>query len=42
MSKEMEYYYLDRNMSEKFATKKPLKDMARCLLANKSYCGGGA
>lgn len=34
-------YFLQRNVSEKFAKKKPLKEMARTLLAEKSYCGGG-
>lgn len=34
-------YFLQRNVSEKYAKKKPLKEMARCLLANKSFCGGG-
>jgi hypothetical protein len=34
-------YFVQRNVSEKFIKKKPLKEMARTLLANKSYCGGG-
>ena len=42
MNKNYVCYYLQRNVSEKFAQKKPLKEMARCLLAEKSFCGGGA
>lgn len=34
-------YFVNRNVSEKFAKKKPLKEMARTLLAEKSFCGGG-
>ena len=34
-------YFVDRNVSKKFAKKKPLKEMARTLLAEKSFCGGG-
>ena len=37
----IENYYLKRNLSERFNNKKPLKEMARTLLAEKSYCGGG-
>ena len=37
----IETYFVDRNVSEKFAKKKPLKEMARTLLAEKSFCGGG-
>lgn len=36
-----DYYFLFRNRSERFAKGKPLKDMARTLLAEKSFCGGG-
>lgn len=34
-------YFMRRNVSEKFVSKKPLKEMARTLLAEKSFCGGG-
>lgn len=34
-------YFVQRNVSEKFVRKKPLKEMARTLLAEKSFCGGG-
>lgn len=34
-------YFVQRNVSEKFVRKKPLKEMARTLLAGKSCCGGG-
>lgn len=34
-------YGLQRKVSEKFCAKKPLKEIARTLLAEKSFCGGG-
>lgn len=34
-------YGLQRKVSEKFVNKKPLKEIARTLLAGKSFCGGG-
>ena len=34
-------YYVQFNVSEKFK-KEPLREQARTLLANKSFCGGGA
>ena len=34
-------YFVQRNVSKKFIKKKPLKEMARTLLAGKSSCGGG-
>ena len=34
-------YFVQRNVSEKYARKKPLKEMAKTLLAEKSFCGGG-
>lgn len=34
-------YGVQRNLSEKYAKKKPLKEMSRTLLAQKSFCGGG-
>lgn len=37
----MTNYFLQRNVSERYATKKPLKEMARTLLAEKAFCGGG-
>ena len=37
----IENYYLKRNLSERFNNKKPSKEMARTLLAEKSFCGGG-
>lgn len=37
----IDYYYLDRNRSERFINTKLTKDIARTLLANKSFCGGG-
>jgi DNA (cytosine-5)-methyltransferase 1 len=36
-----ETYFVNRKVSEKYAPKKPLKEMARTLLAEKSFCGGG-
>lgn len=36
----MTVYYILLNVTERFA-KPPLKEMARTLLANKSFCGGG-
>ena len=36
----IETYFVQRNVSEKFINKKPLKEMARTLLAGKSFCGG--
>ena len=37
---KIECYFVDRNKSERFSNGKPLK-IARTLLANKSFCGGG-
>ena len=37
----IEHYYLKRNLSERFNNKKPSKELARTLLAEKSFCGGG-
>lgn len=37
----MTNYFLQRNVSERYAHKKPLKEMARTLLAEKVFCGGG-
>lgn len=37
----MTNYFLQRNVSERYAHKKPLKEMARTLLAEKAFCGGG-
>lgn len=37
----MTNYFLQRNVSERYAQKKPLKEMARTLLAEKVFCGGG-
>ena len=34
-------YFVQRNVSKKFVQKKPLKEMAKTLLAKKSFCGGG-
>lgn len=34
-------YGVQRNVSEKYVKKKPLKEMSRTLLAEKSFCGGG-
>ena len=33
-------YYVERNLSKKFNNTKPQKEIARTLLAEKSYCGG--
>ena len=38
---KIETYFVQRNVSKKFIKKKPLKEMARTLLAEKSFCGGG-
>ena len=35
-------YGVQRNVSEKYVKKKPLKEMSRTLLAEKSFCGGGS
>lgn len=37
----IETYFVQRNVSEKFIKRKPLREMARTLLAGKSSCGGG-
>lgn len=36
----IKYYYCNRNVSKRF-WKPPMKECAKTLLANKSYCGGG-
>ena len=37
----IETYFVQRNVSEKYIKAKPLKEMARTLLAEKTFCGGG-
>lgn len=34
-------YYVERNLGAKFNNKKPQKELARTLLAEKAFCGGG-
>lgn len=41
MGTKIENYYVQRNVSERFGARQPLKEMARTLLAEKSFCGGG-